>query len=520
MHVSHIFVQLLGCALRADADRPNFIFIFGDDWGWGDVGFNDPSVSHTPNLDKMAGNGVIFSDFHSPSSVCSPSRAGFMTGRDPARFRIHTALNSDWTKNAGKDQANFLESSEFTVTRLLKDAGYVTGHFGKWHLGSGRDGSVSAPLPAAYGIDVSCTFNSNDVCQADGGSGNTSVDIVERAMGFINDAKAADQPFYANIWLHVSHNKLDPTAEQKAAATTHCRAGGLAENQTECAELIFVAAQQDADAQIGRLDSLLGQLNLRESTLVFFSTDNGPEERLAYFNAQGTTGPFRGRKRSLYEGGIRVPSFAVWGGNRHRSIPAGGVEHTPLSGTDWLPTVAAIAGVALPEGFAESLDGEDMSSVFLKGATGQRTPESRTKRLFWEWIYPISGPCDNVSPHLAVRDGDWKFLANADGSRPELYKLDLYRASAAYMPDFHERHNLVDVFPDKANQLAKSLQAWRESLPGSSSRQYTSRSSCEQFTSGVFPGSRAAVAEAHEEPEDSEPDSWFDPNSGEHVSYV
>lgn len=155
-------------------------------------------------------------------------------------------------------------------------------------------------MPTAYGIDQSCTFNSNDPCQADGHTGNTSVNIVDSALGFIAQSAADKAQFYCNVWLHVSHNKLDPTAEQKAAVSgksTQCKTGELATNQTECAQLVFIAAQQDADAQIGRLWKLLGDLDLIESTLLLFSTDNGPEEQRVYSNAQGSQGPFRGRKR-------------------------------------------------------------------------------------------------------------------------------------------------------------------------------------------------------------------------------
>lgn len=516
---------LVTCA-AAQSSRPNFIFILADDWGWGDAGFNNPYMKHTPNLDKMASRGVIFSDFHTASPVCSPSRVGFMTGRDPARFRIHTALNKDWSRNAVEGQANFLNPSEATVTQLLRDAGYATGHFGKWHLGSGSDTAknVSAPLPNAYGIDSSCTFNSNDPCQADGSTGNTSVDILDRALGFIGHAKATGKPFYVNIWLHVSHNKLDPTVAQKAAVErTSCKVSALAENQTECAQLVFLAAQQDADAQIGRLHDLLGELNLHESTLILFSTDNGPEEQLVYSNAQGQTGPFRGRKRSLYEGGTRVPSFVVWGGGTPKpTIPAGGVEHTPISATDWLPTVAAIAKVSLPKDLSLQLDGEDVSPIFLKNATGQRLPQGRKKPIFWEWIYGASGPCDNVAPHLAMRDGEWKYMMNVDGSRSELYMLDLHNASASYEPDFHERNNLAASFPDKVKEYATALKAWQATLPGSGDRSYTNVHSCEQFTSAIFPrGSGFLLAEAvAESPQDSEPDFWFDPSQGQHVSFV
>jgi arylsulfatase A-like enzyme len=143
--------------------KPNFIFLLADDWGWGDNAFNtgpnkDPwAPSHTPHLDALASSGVVFSDFHTASPVCSPSRAGFMTGRDPSHFRIHTALNHNWTTNAAQDQADFLDPATTTVTSLLQQAGWRTGHYGKWHLGSGANATtnVSAPVPTDYGIDES-----------------------------------------------------------------------------------------------------------------------------------------------------------------------------------------------------------------------------------------------------------------------------------------------------------------------------------------------------------------------------
>lgn len=165
------------------------------------------------------------------------------------------------------------------MTRLLREAGYGTGHFGKWHLGSGGNvtTNVSAPVPARYGIDAPCTFNSNDPCVADARTWNTSVDIVDRAMSFISAAHAAAEQFYINVGLHVSHDRLDPTEAQKTAALPKaCRAAELATNQTVCPQAVFLAAQTDADAQIGRL---VGELDLHSSTVILFATDNGPEER-------------------------------------------------------------------------------------------------------------------------------------------------------------------------------------------------------------------------------------------------
>ena len=142
-------------------------------------------------------------------------------------------------------------------------------------MGSGHSDqgtNRSAPLPSAYGIDASCTFNSNDLCQADGGTFNTSIDIVSRSEAFIRDAKASGSPFYLNLWLHVSHDRLDPSLEMKAASPVTCRQKNYATNQTVCPRNVFTAAQQDADAQLGKLNTLLGDLDLHESTLIFFAT--------------------------------------------------------------------------------------------------------------------------------------------------------------------------------------------------------------------------------------------------------
>ena len=343
------------------APKPNFVMLLADDWGWGDyyadVGGTGVEPNHTPNLNRMAARGTLFVDFHVANPVCSPSRTGFMTGRGPSQFRIDTALNHNWTVNEQQGQSNFLPTSTPTVTSILQQSGYATGHFGKWHLGSGTgvdpiSNVTSAPVPTEYGIDESCTFNSNDPCLADARTANSSTMIIDSSIDFIARQATSGRPFYANVWLHVSHDLLDPSAAQKAACVANsplCACDHLATNQTTCVQQIFLAAQQDADVQIGRLLGALATLDLEESTLVIFTTDNGPEERYVYQNAGGSAGPFRGRKRSLYEGGHRVPFIAQWGGGTPKpTVAASVVDNTLLGAVDWLPTVLALAGVALP----------------------------------------------------------------------------------------------------------------------------------------------------------------------------
>jgi hypothetical protein len=390
-----------------------------------------------------------------------------------------------------------------------------------------------------YGIDASCTFNSNDPCQADGKSANSSTSIVDASIEFLRETQAitpTPPPFYLNVWLHVSHNLLNPSAEQKAACVQNserCMCDHLSDNETSCVNQIFWAAQQDADAQIGRLFDVLSELKLDESTFVVFTTDNGPEERLVYVNAGGNAGPFRGRKRSLYEGGIRVPFIAWWGGGSSKpTIASNVIDNTLIGGVDWMPTVLALAGVALPEGLAKVLDGVDMSGVFLrKDVNASRSPSSPQLALapvprplprpylFWQWRFPVAGTCDNFAPPLAVRDGRYKLLMDPPtygaGARVELYDLSLFNSSfdegssdTTPRPDFHEDFNLARIpgapYAAIVQRLTAALVEWHGKQPKSS---ITNGGSCANFP---YPGITAVGEQEndffHGMFEDSEPD--------------
>ena len=355
--------------------------------------------------------------------------------------------------------------------------------------------------------------------------------IVDAAIDFIKKAdtnpiidttlnSSFSPPFYVNVWLHVSHDLLNPSAAQKAAcvaSSPRCACRSLSDNQTTCANEIFWSAQQDADAQIGRLLDTLQDLNLKESTLVAFSTDNGPEERMVYTSAVGSAGPFRGRKRSLYEGGIRVPFIVSWGGTSpYPRVAPHTIDNTVLTAADWLPTVAALANITLAPSLVESLDGEDMSAAIVRlnsattaaveagggggggggGGNGVGRPllgANRTVRLpaprptrpmlFWEWRFPVAGACDNSAPQLAVREGRYKLLrdiANASqGGRVELYDLGFYNATA---PDYNERFNLAALpdapYQDVVDRLSTALMEWHSHLPPGP---YTLAAGCGSF---------------------------------------
>mgnify|MGYP006282274071 CR=1 FL=1 len=429
------------------AQRPNFVFIFADDWGWGDLGcYGHPHIQ-TPNLDRLASEGTLFSQFYVCSGVCSPSRAAVMTGQFPARHGIHGHFASA-DMNERRGMPNCLDPGAPTYTRLLREAGYSVGHFGKWHLGHGE----GVPEPAEYGIDES-RVNAGNGPQLEyrrpdwepGLRSRSSEFIVNHTMRFIEENQ--DEPFLVNVWLNDTHAILDPSEDQ-TEPYDHLKPDLVGEKDRG-ALAIYYGTATGADREIGRLLDGLEELDLAENTVVIFSSDNGPEDILVHnasHSGVGSAGPFRGRKRSLYEGGVRTPFIMRWpaGGG-----PKGVVDNvTPLCGVDLLPTFCRLADVDLPENV--QLDGEDMSDVFRGKQRRRSTP------LMWEWRFRIFGHPMHRSPILAVRDGDHKLLMNPDRSRMELYNIP---------EDPREMHDLADDDPETVERLADGVLQWQSSLP-------------------------------------------------------
>ena len=426
---------------RTGGRRPNFVFIFADDLGWGDLGCYGNRQIRTPNLDRLAREGLLFTQFYVSGSVCSPSRGAIMTGRFPARLRIHGHFATD-KQNEARAMPNWLDPKIPTVTGLLRAGGYVTGHFGKWHLGSGS----GAPDPGAYGIDEHCTRVSSGP-QLTGLDdpyfrAKSTAQIVDRTIGFIEEYR--DEPFYVNVWTLVPHATLHPTPEQMEPYKRHAPAGVPYKGVKQ----IYYASVTDLDTQVGRLVKRIDELGLRENTFIVFSSDNGPEDlniRNAVHSGIGSAGPFRGRKRSLYEGGIRMPFIVRCPGR----TPAGRVDdETIVAGVDWLPTICSLARVDVPGGPA--LDGEDMSAALLG------TPRQRTSPLMWEWRFRVAGDMVHKCPMLAIREGRWKLLMNPDRSRIELYDIP---------KDPTELDNVADRHVDVVQRLSARVLAWQKTLP-------------------------------------------------------
>jgi N-acetylgalactosamine-6-sulfatase len=417
----------------AGGRKPNVVFILADDWGWGDLGCYGHRRLRTPNLDRMARQGTLFTQFYVSSGVCSPSRTAFLTSHFPARHAIHGHFATH-QMNADRGMPDWLDPKVPTVTKLLKEADYATGHFGKWHLGGGP----GAPKPDAYGFDAYRVASGEDpdwnLWRADIRARSSEL-IVDETIKFIEAHRGG--PFYVQAWLLDTHARLFPSEEQKAEYPNLL--GALQ---------IYYAAATEADKQIGRLLAKLDERGLAENTIVIFSADNGPEDIVignASEHGVGSPGPFRGRKRSLYEGGVRVP-FIVWW---PAATPANRVDDaTAIAAVDFLPTLCRLAGVKIPADV--TLDGEDMSEA-LRGKSVQRTTP-----LMWEWRFSVAGHVINKSPILAIRDGNWKLLVNPDRSRTELYDIP---------NDLMELNNQAEKYPEVVKRLSERVLNWQATLP-------------------------------------------------------
>ena len=441
-----------------------------------------------------------------------------MTGIGPSYFRIDTALNSNWTLNEQVNMANYLPKEQPTITKILQDNGYNTGHFGKWHLGAGNgiiNNKMSyAPNVTDYGIDEQCTFNSEysgcDGLDLVGPLG--SKNIIDKSIEFLNNNQKNkdNKPFYMNVWLHIAHAELIPNYEQIQECHQHtplCSCRLLNANNTLCAEEIYYAMQLDADKQIGRLITYLENNHLMDNTLVVFTTDNGPEEEPVYIYARGNTGPFRGKKRSLYEGGIRVPYIAAG-----LNIQANAIDDTLLSSLDWLPTVLSLANIPIPDSIIDTIEGQDMSQALIRRPSKlkeKNPPNSNDETtiiqpiyhrkikpyLFWAWRFAHLGPCIDAAPQIAIRDKQYKLLRDIDdGGRVELYYLDFYNSTYA---DYQERINLATLpnnpYAEVITRLTNELMNWYKKQPVQT---YAKSFSCNDYQ---YPASQIKLKTKHDQ---------------------
>ena len=437
--VSLALLLSVSAVAAAKPTPPNIVFIFADDWGWGDLSSHGHPWPKTPHLDRLAREGTDFHQFNVLNPVCSPSRAAAMTGMFPSRFGIHQHFAAP-AQNLARNMPDWLDARAPTVARFFQQAGYRTAHFGKWHL-TNRN-THGAPAPTAYGFDEFAVFN--------GGAETASADLhatPENAATFITANK--DRPFFLNVWLHESHLPHLPT---KASLEKWAH---LDEQKR-----VYAAVITDGDNAVGRVLDALEAAGVAQNTIVIFSSNNGPETTApktqlssgdadagvagygGYYSV-GSSGGLRGEKRSLFEGGVRGPFLVRWLGH----TPAGMKnDTTAFTAVDLLPTLCATAKITLPPGYRG--DGENL----LAALHGE--PIKRTKPIFWAWTGKATDP--DWWPRLAVRDGDWKLLLTGDAQRVALHRLTTDRAEAVDVAKDH---------PEIVARLAQLALAWKATLP-------------------------------------------------------
>ncbi|WP_198931723.1 sulfatase family protein [Labilibacter marinus] len=440
-------------------ERPNIILIMTDDQGWFDAGFNGNKMIQTPNLDALAQQGVIFDRFYSASSVCSPTRASVMTGRNPNRMGIPSA-------NTGH-----LKLEEITIAELLRKEGYATGHFGKWHLGTltkkvkdaNRGGKEKHfehfTIPSMHGYDeFFCTeskvptydpmiypttfkegeskkygwtavakgerseaYNTfywvdNEQKASNDLSGDDTKLIVDQVIPFIHQSVSNKKPFFTTVWPHTPHLPV-VTSEYYKNKYAHLS------NK----EQLYYGCITALDEQVGRLWQELKELGLAENTMIWFCSDNGPEN-----GTPGSAGKFRARKRSLYEGGLRTPAFVVWkkelAGNQRLDFPA----YT----SDYMPTILNILNIEYPDN--RPVDGMDIMPLI------QHSSMQREKPMGFQFNNRISWVTHQ-----------YKLISEDAGKTFELYDL---------INDEKEQNNIIQNNSELAQHMKEDLLEWKKSV--------------------------------------------------------
>ncbi|VGO16287.1 Arylsulfatase [Pontiella desulfatans] len=431
-----LFVGALLIAAAALAERPNIILMMADDLGYGDAGFNGNEIIQTPELDQMAKDGVKLSHFYAAGPVCSPTRGTCLTGRHYYRYGIFSA-------NIGH-----LPKQEITLARMLKEQGYTTGHFGKWHLGTlskthstkgekrkpaenyappwERDydrsfvveSSVSTWDPAS---DKNPFYDDGTPLPASDESllGGAARVVVDRAIPFMEQAVQAETPFLSVIWFNAPHEPIKAGPDYLKMYESHDEAAH------------YYGCITELDEQVGRVRSKVREWGVAENTLIFFCSDNGPEGKAAKGKKAGTTAGLRGRKRSLYDGGVRVPALVEWPGK----LKAGTTIETPLSTLDYFPTAMQLVGYDMPD--ARPIDGQDILPI-LSGETDKR---------------------DKAMPFRAKSGA----TLVKDRYKLVLPKGELYDLSK----DWSEENNVASAHPERVEIMTKELMDYLKSMEAS-----------------------------------------------------
>ncbi len=465
-------IFVLAMAGGAGANPPNIVLIMSDDQGWGDAGYMGHPDAITPALDEMAEQGLVFHRFYAAAPVCSPTRASVLTGRHPFRQGI-------WHANAGQ-----LRADAPNLARLLKERGYRTGHFGKWHLGTlttevedsnrGRPGdethyappwerhfdvafSTEAKVPTYdplirpldfdehpgnlqrwwdpvedpddaihYGTHY---WNERGEKVTENMDGPNARVVMDRVLQFVDESVEREAPFFAVVWFHEPHL---PVVAGEKYREPFAHLDPYHQHYWGCLKAM--------DEQIGRLRGRLRELNVAEDTMIWYTSDNGPEGDSTH---PGSAGALRGRKRDLYEGGVRVPGIVEWPG---RIAP--GKTHFPAVTSDYLPTIAALLEIDL-EGEPE-LDGVSLMPVLFEDREIQR--KQSIGFLFFGRIAMIGQRYKAISAHGGPNARSWP--------DPEDWTLELYDL----VNDPAEQEDLAEQRPAILEEKEQVMRDWLEAV--------------------------------------------------------
>ncbi len=435
-------------------ERPNIITVFIDDMGWSDLSCFGGTRTKTDHIDRLASEGIRFTNFYVMAPICSPSRVALTTGQYPHRWKI-TSYLSNRKMNTQRGMAQWLDPQAPILVRELQRAGYATGHFGKWHMGGQRDVDDAPPI-TDYGFDVALTnfegmgakllpltlkpgqdkpgrIWADAVRLGDPVTWMQRSEItggfVDAALSFVDQAQKDNKPFCINLWPDDVHSPFWPPVSQWGD-------GGK--------RTLYYAVLHAMDRQLGKLfDRIRDDPALRQNTLILVMSDNGHEE------GAGSSDPLRGAKTWLYEGGIRSP-LIVWGPGWIDPDARGTTnEQSLLCALDVNRSLYALTQTPLSKDHV--LDGENLAPTLLG-----KEKRSRVAPIFWRRPPDRPGSKQEDNPDLAVRLGKWKYLVNYDGSESQLYDLDTDKA---------ETRNVVHEHPKLVADMKAALSNWNAEMP-------------------------------------------------------
>ena len=445
---------------------PNIVFLLVDDLGWKDLGCYGSNYHETPNIDRLAAAGMLFTNAYASCPVCSPTRASILTGKNPARLNITDwipGLDPQNRKLLGTKDLHELPLKEKTLAEVFKEAGYATAFFGKWHLGQSgfypedqgfdiNKGGHWAGQPASYFYPYKNDRKRWDVPGLDGGiEGEYLTDrLTQESISFIDHNR--NNPFLLYLSYYNVHTPIQGKPdlvrkyEQKKALNrladaVEVRAEGNAFTRQNQNDPVYAAMVQSVDESVGIIVDNLTKLGLSSNTIIVFTSDNGGLTTLPG-KRRGPTAvtPLRAGKGWLYEGGIRVPAIIRYPG----VVRPGSISDQPIISTDYYPTLLELAGLQSDD--SGSIDGLSLVPVL----SGQKTDSE--KQLFWHYPhYHGSGS----RPSAATRLGDFKLVKWFEDNRQELYNL---------RSDPGEKNDLILTMPDKAKALSQSLEQWQKDI--------------------------------------------------------